>query len=66
MRHLGIELDRRADSPQYKRLVETRARDTVTEFARRWMREQGAPLRHPIHVGFAGAAPAPPEDGVRH
>lgn len=55
LRHLGPELDRRADNPAYQRLAEQDAAATVAEFARKWMAEQSGPLRHPIRVRFATA-----------
>lgn len=56
LRHLGPELDRRADDPAYRRLAEQDAAATVAEFARKWMAEQSGPLRHPVRVRF-GTAP---------
>lgn len=53
VRHLGSELARRADRPEYKRLAEQIAATTVAEFARKWMGEQIGPAQqHPIHVSF--------------
>jgi hypothetical protein len=43
VRHLGPELARRARQDHYLRLAEEGAAATVTEFAQRWMREQGQP-----------------------
>lgn len=43
VRHLGPELARRARQDHYLRLAEEAAAATVTEFAQRWMREQGQP-----------------------
>jgi hypothetical protein len=43
VRHLGPELARRARQDHYLRLAEEGAAATVTEFAQRWLREQGQP-----------------------
>jgi hypothetical protein len=55
VRHLGDELARRAERPEYRRLAEAEAAATVAEFARKWMGEQMEPARHPIRVRFAGS-----------
>jgi hypothetical protein len=53
VKHLGSELGRRADRPEYKRLAESSAALTVAEFARKWMGEQMQPrTSYPIRVTF--------------
>lgn len=56
VRHLGAELARRAQRPEYKQLARDSAAATVAEFARKWMAEQIEPPRHPIRVRFGDAA----------
>lgn len=55
VRHLGDELARRAWRPEYLQKVQPAAAATVAEFAAKWMREQGQPLRHPVRVRFEAA-----------
>ncbi len=53
VRQLGPELARRARQDHYLRLAEEGAAATVTEFAQRWLREQGQPpLAAPLTVRF--------------
>lgn len=56
LRHLGPELDRRADNPAHQRLAEQDAAATVAEFARKWMAEQSGPAQLPIRVRFGTTA----------
>lgn len=56
VRHLGAELARRAQRPEYLRAAEESAAATVAEFARKWMTEQIEVPRHPIRVRFGAAA----------
>lgn len=57
VRHLGAELARRAQRPEYLRAAEASAAATVAEFARKWMAEQIEVPRHPIRVRFGAAVP---------
>lgn len=59
VRHLGTELARRAGRPEYLAMVQPAAAATVAEFAAKWMREQGEPLRHPVRVRFQPDPQAP-------
>ena len=52
VRHLGAELARRAQRPEYEQLARASAAATVAEFARKWMGEQMEPPLHPIRVRF--------------
>lgn len=61
VRHLGPELARRAERPEYRQLAEQSAAVTVAEFASKWMAEQIGPPRLPIRVRF-GAAAKPQQD----
>jgi hypothetical protein len=56
VRHLGPELARRAQRPEYLQLAEQSAAATVAEFARKWMAEQLEPPRFPIRVRFGTPA----------
>lgn len=53
VRHLGPELARRGATRAYVEAQQPQAEKTVREFARKWMAEQGQPLRLPIEVKFA-------------
>lgn len=61
VRHMGPELARRAERPEYRQLAEQSAAATVAEFASKWMAEQIEPPRLPIRVRF-GAAAKPQQD----
>ncbi|MBC5765113.1 hypothetical protein [Ramlibacter albus] len=52
MRQLGPELDRRAGQDAYLRAVQPHAAQTVQEFARKWMKEQGRAEKLPVRVQF--------------
>ena len=56
VRHLGSELNTRAQRPEYKQLAEASAAATVAEFARKWMAQQMQPADHPIRVSFKASA----------
>jgi hypothetical protein len=56
VRHLGGELARRAQNPDYQRLAEQSAAATVAEFAHKWMAEQMQPTQLPIRVTFKAPA----------
>lgn len=57
LRHLGPELARRGVSPAYMDAQQRSAEQTVREFARKWMLEQGKKLERPIDVVFDGPNP---------
>lgn len=57
MRHLGPELARRGASPAYLDAQQRQAEQTVREFARKWMLEQGLGTERPITVVFSGPSP---------
>ena len=57
VRHMGPELDRRSAQPQYLQATREQAAQTVQEFARKWMREQGLGKDLPIRVTI-GSKPA--------
>jgi hypothetical protein len=52
LRQLGPELERRATQPQYLKLQEPHAANTVAEFAQKWLREQGKPPLTNLRVVF--------------
>ena len=52
LRQLGPELQRRATLPEYLKMQEASAAQTVAEFARKWLREQGQPAPAKIRVVF--------------
>jgi hypothetical protein len=52
LRQLGPELQRRATQPHYLKMQEPFAAKTITEFAQKWMREQGKPAPANIRVVF--------------
>jgi hypothetical protein len=52
LRQLGPELERRSTQPHYLKMQEPHAAKTVTEFAQKWMHEQGKALQAPIRVTF--------------
>jgi hypothetical protein len=52
LRRLGPELQRRATQPHYLKMQEPFAASTITEFAQKWMREQGKPPLANIRVVF--------------
>lgn len=57
MRHLGPELGRRGGSLPYIETQQRNAEQTVQEFARKWMLEQGKKPDKPIKVVFSGPNP---------
>lgn len=58
VRHLGPELAQRGSSPPYLNAQQRNAEQTVREFARKWMLEQGRKIERPIKVVFSGPDPA--------
>jgi hypothetical protein len=66
VRHLGAELARRAQRPEYRQLAQESAAATVAEFARKWMGEQMEPPRHPIRVRFGDAAGSKDRERAAH
>jgi hypothetical protein len=52
MRQLGPELDHRAGQDAYLGSVQAEASKTVTEFADKWMKDQGKQLQFPVKVIF--------------
>jgi hypothetical protein len=57
VRHLGPELAQRGASQAYLDAQVPAAQQTVREFARKWMLEQGRKLQRPIRVVFDGPNP---------
>ncbi|MBL0420598.1 hypothetical protein JI739_09610 [Ramlibacter sp. AW1] len=59
LRHLGPELARRGSSAPYLEAQQRQAEQTIVEFARKWMLEQGRgqAADRPIRVVFDGPAP---------
>jgi hypothetical protein len=57
VRHLGPELAQRGASPAYLDAQQRNAEQTVREFARKWMLEQGKKTERPIQVVFKGPNP---------
>jgi hypothetical protein len=57
LRHLGPELAQRGASPAYLDAQQRNAEQTVREFARKWMLEQGRKTERPIEVVFTGPNP---------
>ena len=57
VRHLGPELAQRGASPAYMETQLKFAEQTVQEFARKWMLEQGKKSERPIKVFFSGTSP---------
>ena len=57
LRHLGPELAQRGASPAYLEAQQRNAEETVREFARKWMLEQGRTPTRPIRVVFSGPNP---------
>jgi hypothetical protein len=57
LRHLGPELAQRGASPAYIDAQQRNAEQTVREFARKWMLEQGKKTERPITVVFSGPNP---------
>lgn len=52
LRQLGPELERRSTQPHYLKMQEPHAAETVAEFARKWMREQGKAAEGSLRVIF--------------
>jgi hypothetical protein len=57
VRHLGPELAQRGASSAYLDAQQRNAEQTVREFARKWMLEQGRKSERPIKVVFNGPNP---------
>jgi hypothetical protein len=57
VRHLGPELAQRGASLAYMDAQQKTAEQTVREFARKWMLEQGKKSERPIRVVFNGPSP---------
>ncbi len=57
VRHLGPELTARGTEPAYLRAQQQSAEQTVREFARKWMLEQGHRPDRPIRVVFTAPDP---------
>lgn len=57
LRRLGPELATRGATPAYLDAQQRSAEQTVREFARKWMVEQGKRVERPIRVVFATANP---------
>lgn len=57
LRYLGPELAQRGASSAYLRAQQQSAEQTIQEFARKWMLEQGGKPAKPIQVEFTGASP---------
>ncbi|MCG2594246.1 hypothetical protein LZ009_15825 [Ramlibacter sp. XY19] len=57
IRHLGPELALRGESLPYRQAQFASAQETVREFARKWMAQQGKALQRPVEVVFDGPAP---------
>jgi hypothetical protein len=57
VRHLGPELAQRGASAAYLDAQQRNAEQTVREFARKWMLEQGKKTERPIQVVFNGPNP---------
>ena len=57
LRHLGPELAQRGASAAYLDAQQRNAEETVREFARKWMLEQGRKTGRPIKVVFNGPNP---------
>ena len=57
LRHLGPELAQRGSSAAYLDSQQKNAEQTVREFAKKWMLEQGKRTERPIKVVFSGPNP---------
>lgn len=57
LRHLGPELASRGATPAYRDAQQAAAEQTVREFARKWMLEQGGRVERPIRVVFDAPNP---------
>jgi hypothetical protein len=57
IRHIGPELSRRGAAQAYLDAQQQTAQKTVSEFAQKWMIEQGRKPRRPITVVFNGPNP---------
>lgn len=58
LRHLGPELAQRGMGPAYMDAQQRAAEQTVRDFARKWMLEQGKKIERPIQIQFNGPNPA--------